>query len=411
LPATMNLLNADYDLSMVDAFLSSSSPANRTRETTLKERLHAVVKVTHEAWCYAIFWKPSYHDISGEPVLNWGYGVYKGEDETNKTRRRRNCKGISSTISGVSFPVKDEDDDVELTDMEWFYLVSMTCSFRSGSGLAGKAFATYNPVWITGLDMINGSGCICIPSDNGVLELGSTEQIRENTGFFRKIRFLFNFKGYGAMNSSKPRPVYPPIQNNIIFSTATSSTSTTVRSSFAEDIKLEESDHSNIDVKAKLKRKRQKKPTHGREEPMNHVEVERLRREKLNQRFYALRAVVPNITGMDKASLLEDTVRYINELKLNAENAESKKDAVQIQLSKLNEEIAEQNAVLERGGRAVENDLKIDVKVMGRDAIIKLESSRSEPREHLSDERSYDSTSDGEGLQARAASGLVVVKD
>ncbi|CAF2091106.1 unnamed protein product, partial [Brassica napus] len=167
----MNLLNADYDLSMVDAFLNSSSPANRTRETTLKERLHAVVKVTHEAWCYAILWKPSYHDISGEPVLKWGYGVYKGEDETDKTRRRRKTNAeeklqrnkvlreLSSTISGVSFPVKDEDDDVELTDMEWFYLVSMTCSFRSGSGLAGKAFATYNPVWITGLDMINGSGC------------------------------------------------------------------------------------------------------------------------------------------------------------------------------------------------------------------------------------------------------------
>ncbi|KAL0657530.1 hypothetical protein Bca4012_078115 [Brassica carinata] len=253
LPAKMNLLNADYDLTMIDAFLNSSSdiwplsPANRTLETTLQQRLHAVVKVTHEAWCYAIFWKPSYHDISGEPVLKWGYGVYKGEDETDKTRRRRKTNAeeklqrnkvlreLSSTISGVSFPVKDEDDDVELTDMEWFYLVSMTCSFRSGSGLAGKAFATYNPVWITGLDMINGSGCsranqggdlglqtiVCIPSDNGVLELGSTELIRENTGFFRKIRFLFNFEGYrdfsGDMNSSscqlfssKPRPVSVP---------------------------------------------------------------------------------------------------------------------------------------------------------------------------------------------------------
>nr|VDC68891.1 unnamed protein product [Brassica rapa] len=296
--------------------------------------------------------------------------------------------------------------------MEWFYLVSMTCSFRSGSGLAGKAFATYNPVWITGLDMINGSGCsranqggdlglqtiVCIPSDNGVLELGSTEQIRENTGFFRKIRFLFNFKGYGAMNSSKPRPVYPPIQNNIIFSTATSSTSTTVRSSFAEDIKLEESDHSNIDesnisasavkledsahfAKTRPEKKRGRRPTHGREEPMNHVEAERLRREKLNQRFYALRALLPNVTKKEKASILEDTVTYINELKLNAENAETEKNAIENQLNELKEKIAGRrngsSSVCSGGEKTPEIEVKIDVKVMDRDALIRLESSKN----------------------------------
>ncbi|KAG6658750.1 hypothetical protein CIPAW_04G183900 [Carya illinoinensis] len=53
-------------------------------------------------------------------------------------------------------------------------------------------------------------------------------------------------------------------------------------------------------------RKRGRKPANGREEPLNHVEAERQRREKLNQRFYALRAVVPNISKMDKASLLDE---------------------------------------------------------------------------------------------------------
>ncbi|ONM27069.1 Transcription factor bHLH3 [Zea mays] len=38
-------------------------------------------------------------------------------------------------------------------------------------------------------------------------------------------------------------------------------------------------------------RKRGRKPANGREEPLNHVEAEHQRREKLNQRFYALRAV------------------------------------------------------------------------------------------------------------------------
>ena len=54
----------------------------------------------------------------------------------------------------------------------------------------------------------------------------------------------------------------------------------------------------------------------GREEALNHVEAKRQRQEKLNQRFYALRPVVPNIFNMDKASLLGDAIAYITELLL-----------------------------------------------------------------------------------------------
>ncbi|XP_057497872.1 transcription factor MTB1-like [Actinidia eriantha] len=98
-----------------------------------------------------------------------------------------------------------------------------------------------------------------------------------------------------------------------------------------------ESEHSDVEasgkdelagpVDDKRPRKRGRKPANGREEPLNHVEAERQRREKLNQRFYALRAVVPNISKMDKASLLGDAIAYITELQKKLKDMESERES------------------------------------------------------------------------------------
>ncbi|KAM1032068.1 hypothetical protein ACFX15_035088 [Malus domestica] len=87
-------------------------------------------------------------------------------------------------------------------------------------------------------------------------------------------------------------------------------------------------DESSAQIDERKPRKRGRKPANGREEPLNHVEAERQRREKLNQRFYALRAVVPNISKMDKASLLGDAITYITDLQMKIRLMETEKQMV-----------------------------------------------------------------------------------
>uniref|UniRef100_I1PE92 BHLH domain-containing protein n=1 Tax=Oryza glaberrima TaxID=4538 RepID=I1PE92_ORYGL len=47
---------------------------------------------------------------------------------------------------------------------------------------------------------------------------------------------------------------------------------------------------------------------------LEHVVAERKRREKINQRFMELSAVIPKLKKMDKATILSDAVSYIREL-------------------------------------------------------------------------------------------------
>uniref|UniRef100_A0A7N0ZRM7 BHLH domain-containing protein n=1 Tax=Kalanchoe fedtschenkoi TaxID=63787 RepID=A0A7N0ZRM7_KALFE len=49
-------------------------------------------------------------------------------------------------------------------------------------------------------------------------------------------------------------------------------------------------------------------------EAEDHIKAERKRREKLSQRFIALSAVIPGLTKMDKATLLEDATKYVKQL-------------------------------------------------------------------------------------------------
>ncbi|KAJ1689035.1 hypothetical protein LUZ63_013190 [Rhynchospora breviuscula] len=55
----------------------------------------------------------------------------------------------------------------------------------------------------------------------------------------------------------------------------------------------------------------------------DHVIAERMRREKLTQRFIALSSLLPGLSRMDKASVLEDAIKYVKQLQERVKSLEA----------------------------------------------------------------------------------------
>ncbi|PIA47039.1 hypothetical protein AQUCO_01400031v1 [Aquilegia coerulea] len=217
---------------------------------------------------------------------------------------------------------------------------------------------------------------VCVPIQSGVVELGSINQFPEDQSVLQMIKNVFSGsrsitastsasapKIFGHdLSLAKPKPrsltinFSPKLEEeedtefslvNALVDQAfgTFSNGSRIDDNSEEKLFLQgnhscpgnlnpqprmlSSDQSSMDVSRsdeRKPRKRGRKPANGREEPLNHVEAERQRREKLNQRFYALRAVVPNISKMDKASLLGDAITYITDLQTKIRVLETEKE-------------------------------------------------------------------------------------
>ncbi|XP_072957532.1 transcription factor bHLH14-like [Typha angustifolia] len=263
----------------------------------LQHRLQCLLSSRPEWWAYAIFWRPSSNDVdsSGRALLSWGCGHFRGSRDADAPIVERMLpRGGPKDLDQADHVI----DGCGVTDVEWFYVVSLSRSFPTGdmAVVPTSAFGTMTPVWLAGTQALQASGCsrareaqmhgletlVCIPTTEGVLELGSSDLIPENWNLIQQARAVLAPSGL-------------PTARKELFSSSL------------------DSEHSDSDA-GRIK-KRRKKAGGSRDVPVNHVEAERQRREKLNHRFYALRSVVPNVSRMDKASLLADAVSYIKELK------------------------------------------------------------------------------------------------
>jgi len=208
------------------------------------------------------------------------------------------------------------------------------------------------------------------PDLNGVsITVGPTQSARVMEPVQQENGKVLHARGdfAKAVGEKKPEPIFKmknqeqhtktiglPVSSNL-HSSSDHREWNNVESGGAVSFKGNGVEHS-LSPDPKLPRKRGRKPANNREEPLNHVEAERQRREKLNQKFYALRAVVPNVSKMDKASLLGDAITYINELQSKLEEVEFRLKELQGQANTSSER--PQESVFPTGREQTSNSTK-----------------------------------------------------
>ncbi|KAI4355292.1 hypothetical protein L6164_004081 [Bauhinia variegata] len=441
--------------------ISPTSSSSLVLETppTLQQKLQFLLQSQQDGWVYAIFWHTSYDD-NGNLFLSWGDGHFQGNKDTSPStnshnypiltqlynERRKVRKGIQSLIND-----NDNDNSImdhmssngDLNDAEWFYVMSLARTFpigdhhhRGSYSLLGKAFTSGTSIWVNSKHELQFYNCerakeafmhgietlVCIPTSNGVVEMGTDVAITENWGLIQQVNSLFGSDLIALSHTKQPNPIQFFDDHNISFADIgiiagvqeeDNSTPThhdkrkrsETRDNDISGVKLGssyvDSEHSDSDfplvtasnamLEKRPPKKRGRKPGLGRETPLNHVEAERQRREKLNHRFYALRAVVPNVSRMDKASLLSDAVSYINELKAKIEDLESKLEKestkkVKVETADTTDNQSTTTSTVEQTGPSANgsstsssssSSVEVEVKVMGADAMVRVQSENT----------------------------------
>ncbi|XP_022942541.1 transcription factor MYC2-like [Cucurbita moschata] len=321
--------------------------------STLQQKLQFILHNRHEWWAYSIFWLASKDHLTQNLVFNWRDGHFRGTRDF-VARPSKPLSGNAQLISfGFDEAAVDRRERSDFVDLEWYYTVSVTRLFNMTDNVVGRVFDSGTYVWLTADDGLDLYECervkearmrgiqtlVFVSISGGVLELGSSELIKQDWSLAQFAKSVFgcgfaNFAPFQEKNQEEGgggglieahAPPCSAVTKGEMGSSGGGGSGGGGGGGGSSSDSL--SDNSDGNFMSNIDNKRGRRPSKSKTEstpPVNHVEAERQRRQKLNNRFYALRSVVPNVSKMDKASLLADAVIYINELKSKIQSLEAK---------------------------------------------------------------------------------------
>ncbi|KAK9139694.1 hypothetical protein Scep_009375 [Stephania cephalantha] len=183
----------------------------------LQQMLQSAVQAVQ--WTYSLFWQV----CPQQGILVWGDGYYNGAIKTRKTvqpmevtaeeaslHRSQQLRELYDSLSAeeTNQPARRPCAALspeDLTESEWFYLMSVSFSFPPGIGLPGKAFARQHHIWLLGANEADSKvfsrailaksavvqTVVCIPLMDGVVELGTTDRVQEDLSLIQHIKSFF----------------------------------------------------------------------------------------------------------------------------------------------------------------------------------------------------------------------------
>ncbi|XP_070679696.1 transcription factor bHLH14-like isoform X2 [Malus domestica] len=335
----------------MEEIISSCSPPNFCQETSSKfqQSLQFIIQNRPEWWVYSIFWQASKDSISDQVSLSWAAGHFQDTRDHLASKRSNRVTNSYQPKFGFNNVGRKKMINREVEALLHDDMVDLDMrAFGSGGFVwlaADHEFQFYECERVKEARMHGIQTLVCIATPCGVLELASLDVIKEDWGLVQLSKSLFgsdgNINKTLSQQTNHDGNVIAPILENGLFSAAQKELTRQDRGGINEAAPINlgrsspESPSDSVDnftsentESMTRTKKRGRSSNHGsasrESQLLNHVEAERQRREKLNHRFYVLRSVVPNVSKMDRSSLLADAVAYINQLKSKVEELEAK---------------------------------------------------------------------------------------